>query len=78
MSTKITITHKPSICPVCEGRGHVQNSFYTGASHTSSLSPEQCRSCGGIGTILSKVEEVYSDIFEFERKILLTHKHIIN
>jgi len=40
-------------CPVCGGRGTVPGGFYSTYSHglTTSLEPETCRRCNGLGTI---------------------------
>jgi len=51
----VTVPPQPYRCPVCEGKGCVPSGFY-GAVGThewtvSDLTPEQCRSCGGIGVI---------------------------
>ena len=47
---------KYQVCPVCEGKGIVPNSFYlypVGQGFTSSsTTPEQCRTCMGKGIIL--------------------------
>lgn len=45
---------KPYTCPVCFGRGHVSNGFYSTTGNTwvtSTTMPEPCRSCGGTGVI---------------------------
>lgn len=42
-------------CPVCGGRGFVQNGFYSSTGDTwvtSTTAPEQCRSCCGKGYII--------------------------
>ncbi len=38
-------------CPVCEGRGEVPMGFYLGQTAGTSMSPQQCRSCHGTGTV---------------------------
>lgn len=46
----------PSTCPVCQGRGVVPAGFYsttTGQGTTSTMIPEQCRSCEGSGIVWS-------------------------
>ena len=45
------------VCPVCGGKGIVQTGFYlapitTPSYSTSSCSPEKCRRCDGLGTIV--------------------------
>lgn len=50
----------PHTCPVCKGNGMVPNGFYnqtTGAWATSSITPDQCRSCLGSGIIWSSSPE---------------------
>ena len=51
---------KYQICPVCEGKGIVPNSFYSypvGQGYVSSSTlPEKCRSCDGKGIILEPIE----------------------
>lgn len=43
---------KPYRCPVCGGRGIVQNGFYNMCADSTTLSNgETCRSCGGKGVI---------------------------
>ena len=42
---------KPYTCPVCQGRGFVLCGFYASAGLTSSVIPEQCRSCNGAGIV---------------------------
>ena len=43
---------KPYRCPVCGGRGIVQNGFYNMCADSTTLSNgETCRSCGGNGVI---------------------------
>jgi len=46
---------KPYRCPVCGGKGVVENGFYTTAQEngwtTTSSIPETCKSCGGTGII---------------------------
>ena len=44
-------------CPVCNGVGQVSGGFYSrggdyGFWITGSISPEQCRSCGGKGYLV--------------------------
>ena len=41
------------LCPVCNGKGFVQGGFYTntGEQGVTGCGSEQCRRCGGIGTI---------------------------
>jgi len=44
----------PYICPVCGGNGLVANGFYNqigGEWSTTSITPEQCRSCNGTGIV---------------------------
>ena len=44
----------PFICPVCNGNGLVPNGFYNqvgGEWSTTSVTPEQCRSCQGTGIV---------------------------
>lgn len=46
----------PYCCPVCYGKGIVENGFYLYTGQTwpsSSLTPEQCRSCKGTGVVWS-------------------------
>jgi hypothetical protein len=38
-------------CPVCDGCGTVDHTFYTKASASSSCERQQCKRCAGIGTI---------------------------
>lgn len=45
------------VCPVCGGKGIVQAGFYMTPTTTrdysmSSCSPERCRRCDGLGTIV--------------------------
>ena len=43
------------LCPVCNGKGKVDNGFYNQTSgnwSTASAEPEMCRSCSGKGYIL--------------------------
>jgi len=43
-----------STCPVCYGKGIVNNGFYSSTERTyssTSATPETCRSCQGIGVI---------------------------
>lgn len=45
---------KPYRCPVCGGNGLVPNGFYlqtSGDWATSSITPEQCRTCEGKGIV---------------------------
>ena len=42
---------KPYLCPVCQGRGVVPAGFYGLGNLTSSLTPEQCRTCSGFGIV---------------------------
>jgi len=43
---------RPHTCPVCQGRGTVPQGFYNhGDMLTSSLTPEQCRTCLGTGIV---------------------------
>lgn len=46
---------QPMLCPLCLGRGHVPNGFYTSTAgqgwSTSSTAPETCRSCNGTGYV---------------------------
>lgn len=47
-------THIPHKCPVCNGNGLVPNGFYMQTNSgwtTSSITPETCRSCDGIGIV---------------------------
>lgn len=54
---------KYQICPVCEGRGIVSNSFYLYPAGqevlSSSIKPEKCRSCQGKGMLVEpeKIKE---------------------
>ena len=44
----------PFVCPVCGGNGLVANGFYNqvgGEWSSTSLTPEQCRSCQGTGIV---------------------------
>ena len=44
----------PYICPVCGGKGIVQNGFYSSTGNTwiaSTTIPETCRTCGGKGIV---------------------------
>lgn len=51
--------NKPYICPVCNGRGHVPNGFYSVVGGTgwttSSITPEICRSCNGTGIVWAEI-----------------------
>ena len=45
---------KPSVCPVCSGRGFMSKSFYSSYFTYSTAvesNNEQCRSCQGLGYI---------------------------
>lgn len=39
------------VCPVCRGRGEVQDILYTGMTVTASVNFVQCRSCSGKGWV---------------------------
>ena len=43
----------PYTCPICGGKGKVQNGFYSvmGYGSTTNASPENCRSCNGTGIV---------------------------
>jgi len=48
----------PYTCPVCFGRGIVDNGFYNCIGQygiSTSTSPETCRSCGGTGIVWGKI-----------------------
>lgn len=44
-------------CPVCDGKGLVPHGFYTAIGvesfTSSSISPEECRTCNGKGVIIA-------------------------
>jgi len=45
---------RPFVCPVCNGNGLVPNGFYNQTSGnwgTTDITPEQCRTCNGIGIV---------------------------
>lgn len=52
---------RPFGCPVCGGRGHVSNGFYSSVGvncwSSNSLAPETCRSCGGGGIVWEPANE---------------------
>lgn len=41
----------PHRCPVCSGAGQVPADFYIGLGVTTTVEPEQCRSCEGKGIV---------------------------
>jgi hypothetical protein len=52
----VTVSKIPHRCPVCEGRGHVAQGFYTAmpgvvSGSTTCPMPETCRTCGGSGIL---------------------------
>ena len=42
---------RPHLCPVCMGKGTVPAGFYSHGDLTSTLTPEQCRTCQGFGMV---------------------------
>ena len=42
---------KPYLCPVCQGRGTVPVGFYCSGTLSSNVTPETCRTCGGLGMV---------------------------
>lgn len=42
---------KAELCPVCQGRQTLPTGFY-GPFDATSIAPEQCRSCNGLGYIV--------------------------
>ena len=42
---------RPHLCPVCQGKGTVPAGFYGHGDLTSTLTPEQCRTCQGFGMV---------------------------
>jgi len=57
----------PYRCPVCDGRGIIPIGFYTGMSEgaVSNMTPEDCRSCEGIGVVWRKFYE-YENFLQLE------------
>jgi hypothetical protein len=41
----------PHRCPVCQGRGTVDQSFYSRGQSTSAIGTETCKSCNGTGIL---------------------------
>lgn len=61
------------ICPVCKGNGLVSNGFYnqtSGQWSSTSTTPEQCRSCYGLGYIGSNHNDESCHYKEQLEKIL--------
>jgi DnaJ-class molecular chaperone len=42
---------RPYVCPVCDGKGIVPNSYYSYSTVSTAANDEPCRSCFGTGVI---------------------------
>ena len=62
---------RPYKCPVCEGRGSVDATFYVGkGSASTAANPEMCQACGGFGIVWSpaRIETIKEKLSLIRRK----------
>jgi DnaJ-class molecular chaperone len=46
---KYSISLKPHVCPICDGRGYVPSSFYY--TSNTSVNTVTCKTCNGTGIV---------------------------
>ncbi len=48
---KYSISSKPHVCPICDGRGYLPSNFYNKSSALYNSAGAKCRTCNGTGIV---------------------------